>query len=150
MTDRYCARCGQKAFDGHVRLADLLGEALDEFFSFDSRFWRTFYLLLLKPGELTREFNEGRRARYLPPFRLYLGVSALLFLALSIPAGSSSPEPFSVSVGTENKISKVNGSSFRHDNGTGSEGNSLSINLDDSEPEWVKVNCPRCRLQLKS
>ncbi|MBV8306736.1 MAG: DUF3667 domain-containing protein [Gammaproteobacteria bacterium] len=46
----------------------------------DSRLWRTLGALLLRPGYLTRQFLEGRRARYLPPVRLYLVISLLFFL----------------------------------------------------------------------
>ena len=47
----------------------------------DSRLWRTLAALLFKPGHLTREFLAGRRARYLPPVRLYLVLSVLFFLS---------------------------------------------------------------------
>ncbi|MBV8405773.1 MAG: DUF3667 domain-containing protein, partial [Gammaproteobacteria bacterium] len=40
----------------------------------------TLGALLLRPGYLTREFLAGRRARYLPPVRLYLVISLLFFL----------------------------------------------------------------------
>jgi len=40
----------------------------------------------VKPGRLTREFMEGRRARYLPPFRLYLVISLVFFLVAGNPA----------------------------------------------------------------
>ena len=33
-----------------------------------------------KPGFLTAEYSRGRRARYLPPFRLYLVLSVVFFL----------------------------------------------------------------------
>jgi hypothetical protein len=46
----------------------------------DSRLWRTLLALLFKPGFLTREFLAGRRARYLPPVRLYLVLSVAFFL----------------------------------------------------------------------
>ena len=49
----------------------------------DSRLWRTLTALLFKPGRLTREFLAGRRARYLPPVRLYLVLSVLFFLIAS-------------------------------------------------------------------
>jgi hypothetical protein len=39
------------------------------------------YLLLLRPGRLTQEYFAERRARYLPPVRVYL-VLSLLFFAL--------------------------------------------------------------------
>jgi hypothetical protein len=46
----------------------------------DSRLWRTLAALLFKPGYLTQEFLHGRRARYLPPVRLYLVLSVVFFL----------------------------------------------------------------------
>jgi hypothetical protein len=49
----------------------------------DSRLWRTLWLLWFKPGKLTQEFVVGRRAAYLPPFRLYLVLSVIFFLVAS-------------------------------------------------------------------
>jgi hypothetical protein len=46
----------------------------------DHRLWRTLHALLFKPGFLTHEFLAGRRARYLPPVRLYLVLSVVFFL----------------------------------------------------------------------
>ena len=37
------------------------------------------------PGHLTREFLAGRRARYLPPVRLYLVLSVVFFLVATPP-----------------------------------------------------------------
>ena len=37
-------------------------------------------LLLLRPWQLTNDFNAGRRARYVHPLRLYLIASVLFFL----------------------------------------------------------------------
>lgn len=60
-------------------------EALEGLTHFDSRLWRTLVALWFRPGWLTLEFIRGRRMAYLPPFRLYLIVSVVLFLI----AGSS-------------------------------------------------------------
>lgn len=62
---------------------ELVHEALEGLTHSDSRLWRTLGLLWLKPGELTREFIAGRRESYLPPFRLYLVISVILFLLVS-------------------------------------------------------------------
>jgi hypothetical protein len=35
---------------------------------------------MLKPGRLTRDYLEGRRARYMPPFRMYLVTSLVFFV----------------------------------------------------------------------
>jgi hypothetical protein len=58
----------------------LLQEAAGDIYDLDSRLWRTLRHLVLRPGSLTVEFLAGRRASYVPPFRLYLVVSVLLFV----------------------------------------------------------------------
>jgi hypothetical protein len=84
LTGRYCANCGQPA-DVHVpSTGELLHEALEGITHSDSRLWRTLCYLWFKPGKLTQEFVAGRRAAYLPPFRLYLVLSILFFLLASV------------------------------------------------------------------
>ena len=79
---RHCAQCGQ-ACDVHVlSMHEVAGDVTHSLLHLDSRVWQTLKLLVLKPGELTREFIAGRHQSYLPPFRLYLAVS-ILFFALS-------------------------------------------------------------------
>ncbi|MHB8476920.1 MAG: DUF3667 domain-containing protein [Steroidobacteraceae bacterium] len=81
---RYCANCSQAA-DVHVpSTRELIHEALEGITHSDSRLWRTLYLLWFKPGKLTQEFVAGRRAAYLPPFRLYLVLSIIFFLIASV------------------------------------------------------------------
>jgi hypothetical protein len=84
LTGRYCANCSQAA-DVHVpSTLELLHQALEGITHSDSRLWSTLYLLWFKPGKLTQEFVAGRRASYLPPFRLYLVLSIIFFLVASI------------------------------------------------------------------
>lgn len=83
----YCYQCGQREGRRDLLFSEAVGEAVGDIFSWDSRFWRTLLPLLFRPGHLTAEFIAGHRARYVPPFRLYLIISFLLFLALSISAG---------------------------------------------------------------
>lgn len=80
LAGEYCSRCGQR-HEPHVHhLSHFAGEAFESITHADSRLWRTLGYLLVKPGRLTKEFFSGRRARQLPPFRLYLVVSLLFFL----------------------------------------------------------------------
>jgi hypothetical protein len=84
LTGRYCANCSQAA-DVHVpSTRELLHEALEGVTHSDSRLWRTLQLLWFNPGKLTQEFVAGRRASYLPPFRLYLVLSVIFFLIASL------------------------------------------------------------------
>ncbi len=82
ITGKYCRSCGQ-ASDVHVlSMREVAGDVTHSLLHLDSRVWQTLKLLILKPGELTREFVAGRHQNYLPPFRFYLGIS-ILFFALS-------------------------------------------------------------------
>src|SRR5271170_5732866 len=84
LTGRFCANCSQAA-DVHVpSTRELMHEALEGVTHSDSRLWRTLFLLWFKPGKLTQEFIAGRRAAYLPPFRLYLVLSVIFFLGTSL------------------------------------------------------------------
>jgi hypothetical protein len=83
LSGRYCNSCGQVA-DVHVpSTRELMHEVLEGLTHSDSRIWSTLKYLLFKPGKLTQEFVAGRRAAYLPPFRLYLILSVAFFLVAS-------------------------------------------------------------------
>jgi hypothetical protein len=80
----FCAHCSQAA-DVHVPTTlELVHDLLEGLTHSDSRLWRTLTTLWFKPGKLTQEFVAGRRVAYLPPFRLYLIVSIIFFLMLSV------------------------------------------------------------------
>jgi hypothetical protein len=81
---QYCPVCGQRTPVRVLTVWELLKEATEDITHSDSRLWRTLVPLMLKPGVLTREYLLGRRARYLPPFRLYLVLSVLCFLTLGL------------------------------------------------------------------
>jgi hypothetical protein len=88
----FCAQCGQEAHHGARSLKTLLHEAFESLTHLDGRMWRTLRALLLRPGLLTAEYLADRRARYIPPFRLYLVIS-LLFFALGMGGGAPSERP---------------------------------------------------------
>ncbi|MBT8083560.1 MAG: DUF3667 domain-containing protein [Gammaproteobacteria bacterium] len=77
---QYCGRCGQRATNRLISLWELLRDAFGDLFEFDSRLWRTMIPLLIRPGRLTRDYLVGRRARYMPPFRMYLVLSVIFFV----------------------------------------------------------------------
>ena len=81
---RFCSNCGQNQKNIARFLLDLGEEYFGEFFSLDSRIWRTLSTLLLKPGQMTRDYFDGKRARYIPPLRLYLVLSFIFFLVISV------------------------------------------------------------------
>jgi len=78
----WCHVCGQSATDYHRSIFRLAVELFGGLFEFDSRFWRTLPNLFINPARLTRDYLEGHRAPQTPPFRIFLVVIVLLFLAL--------------------------------------------------------------------
>lgn len=79
----FCAACGQRADIAIPSIWQLVGESLDELYNLDSRAWQTLIVLFRRPGVLTADFFAGRRARYLPPVRLYLILSLAFFIVSS-------------------------------------------------------------------
>ena len=79
----YCFSCGQNKKRVDKFFLALVAEAFEDIFSWNSRTLSTIFALIFKPGFLTREYFVGRRARYLPPLRLYIISSLLFFLYLS-------------------------------------------------------------------
>jgi hypothetical protein len=77
---QYCGNCGQRARSRLISIWELTQEAFGDLFELDSRLWRTLVPLFARPGKLTREYLEGRRARYMPPFRTYIVLSIFFFL----------------------------------------------------------------------
>jgi hypothetical protein len=80
LTGEFCANCGQHAIDYRRSIFRVLLDAADSFLNWDTKFLKTLGLLLIRPWELTNDFNAGRRARYVHPLRLYLIASVIFFL----------------------------------------------------------------------
>ena len=88
----YCSQCGQRHHEHPVHsFWHFIQEATEDLTHADSRLWQTIHALLLRPGFLTEEFLAGRRARYLPPVRLYLVVSVVFFLFVGLQSWLSAP-----------------------------------------------------------
>jgi len=75
---RYCGFCGQALDDRQGPFWPLLKELFAEWLSLDGRLVRSLRALLA-PGRLTQLWAGGKRAPYLPPFRLYLLASLAVF-----------------------------------------------------------------------
>ncbi|MBB3181779.1 DUF3667 domain-containing protein [Variovorax sp. Sphag1AA] len=81
----FCPLCGEeplKPIDLTLRgLAEKLSHALT---SIDARVLRTARLLILRPGELTLAWTEGRRKPYVAPFQLFLVANVIFFFLQSL------------------------------------------------------------------
>jgi hypothetical protein len=79
----YCPSCGQRRRGLDQPLGDFAKEFAEEALGLDSRVRLTLPALFLRPGEIAKEYVAGRRARFVPPIRLYLLTSFVMFLVLS-------------------------------------------------------------------
>src|SRR4029450_3327442 len=79
----WCSQCGRPAIEYRRSFRYVLADLLHEFLNWDSKFFTTIALLIVKPWRLTNEFLAGKRVRYGNPLRLYLLASLLFFFAVN-------------------------------------------------------------------
>jgi hypothetical protein len=77
----YCPWCGQELHVNAFTLRDFLQHWGGAYLSTEGALWRSMRLLLLRPGQLTVHYLNGRRKHYVHPLRLYMTLSVLLLLA---------------------------------------------------------------------
>jgi Protein of unknown function (DUF3667) len=90
----YCGVCGQKA-QVHRTLAAFGHDALHSLLHFDGKIWRTLPLLAWRPGELTRRYVHGERAKFVSPLAMFLFCVFLAFAVFGwvLPKGGGLQRP---------------------------------------------------------
>jgi hypothetical protein len=99
LTGPYCPTCGQKAHV-HRSLRGFFGDFVQGLFNFEGKIWCTLPMLAWRPGELTRRYISGERARFISPVALYLFSVFLMFAVLNFGDGTSGA-PKSIRSGIE-------------------------------------------------
>jgi hypothetical protein len=79
----YCRQCGQKAHV-HRSVGAIAHDLIHGVLHLDGKFWRTLPLLAWRPGELTRRYAHGERAKFVSPMAMFLFAIFLMFAVLSI------------------------------------------------------------------
>ncbi len=79
----YCRQCGQKAHL-HRSIGAVGHDLVHGVLHLDGKFWRTLPLLAWRPGELTRRYVHGERAKFVSPMAMFLFSIFLMFAVLSI------------------------------------------------------------------
>lgn len=82
----HCHACGQAAHV-HKTLGAFFHDLLHGVFHFEGKIWRTLPLLAIRPGQLTREYIDGRRSSYVSPIALFLFCVFLLFTTFNALSG---------------------------------------------------------------
>ena len=82
----FCSACGQHAHV-HRSLKGFFHDLLHGVLHFEGKTWRTLPMLVWRPGELTRRYIEGQRARFVSPIALFLFFVFLTFAVMSFTGG---------------------------------------------------------------
>lgn len=82
----HCHSCGQAAHV-HRTLGAFFHDLLHGVFHFEGKVWHTLPMLIFRPGKLTREYIDGRRARYVSPLALFLFSVFVMFAVIQQTAG---------------------------------------------------------------
>ena len=83
LTGPYCSACGQKAHI-HRSVRAFFQDFLVGMLNFEGKIWRTLPMLAWRPGEMTRRYIAGERARFISPVALYLFTVFAMFAVLNL------------------------------------------------------------------
>lgn len=80
--EKFCPNCGQENIVVKEDALHMVAHAIADYFHFEHKFFGTLKPLLLKPGQLTKSYVEGKRVSFIHPIRLYIFVSIVFFIAI--------------------------------------------------------------------
>lgn len=79
---QFCPQCGQKHKKNWLSVGNLIGDFIENVFNWDSKIFNSLSKIW-RPAYLLKEYSRGKRAKYLPPMRFFIGI---LLLHLTIVA----------------------------------------------------------------
>ncbi|MDO9367263.1 MAG: DUF3667 domain-containing protein [Sphingopyxis sp.] len=79
----HCQHCGQRA-DIHRSFGAIGHDLVHAIFHFEGKIWNTLPLLSWRPGDLTRRYIHGERARFISPLALFLFAVFLTYAVLAM------------------------------------------------------------------
>ena len=105
LAGEFCSRCGQQAIDLHRPFSDLFSDVVGDILNLDTRLVRTLHPLMLKPGQVAKDYIAGRRVSHVPPLKAYL-IAALIFFSLFTVFPSEAPVRVFVQGSAEEQAAK--------------------------------------------
>ncbi len=85
---KFCPNCGQSTYQ-ESDLKSFTKHFMSDYFTFDSKIFKSITPLFSKPGFLTLEYLQGRKIQYIAPLRLFIFSSIIFFLLLGLLDNSS-------------------------------------------------------------
>jgi hypothetical protein len=100
LTGSYCHACGQQVHL-HRTLGAFWHDLAHGVLHLEGKIWQTLPMLFFKPGELTRRYVHGQRARFVSPLALFLFSVFFMFAVLGIMGNSLQTPDVSAKGNTE-------------------------------------------------
>ena len=76
-TQKFCGECGQKTALKRVNLHDVLHDVIHYFTHADKGIFTLLKSLITQPGQVAKEYVEGKRKKHFPPLNFFLIVAAV-------------------------------------------------------------------------
>ena len=86
LTGALCSGCGQRDVDPDKGLLAIIVDLVGEAFEADGRLHATVVPFFLRPGEVTAQWVEGKRARFTAPARIFVFALFVGFVGIAIAA----------------------------------------------------------------
>ncbi len=83
VSDKYCPNCSQANSTKKLVLKDFFDEFFSSLINYDSKLLTTLYIMLRKPGSISKDYIRGKRIAYTNPFRFLLSLAFLYFLMVT-------------------------------------------------------------------
>jgi len=93
LSGEFCSQCGQAKGARLVPLTVWVSSFSEAFLSFDFKLVATIKQLLLRPGQATLDFAEGRRVKFTSPAHIYILLSAVSIAAMTFQGAFSPQNP---------------------------------------------------------
>lgn len=79
-SEKYCHNCGQLNNTKPLNFNDFFYEYFSGTLAYDSKTLQSLKFLLFRPGKVPKDYIEGKRVRYVNPYKFYLSVSIIFFI----------------------------------------------------------------------
>lgn len=80
----WCHECGQSLRSPVRELGALIVDGIQQVLNLDNKLFRSLLPLYFRPGWLTLRYLDGQRSNFVRPLRMYLGLSLVLFFAVTL------------------------------------------------------------------
>lgn len=114
---KYCPECGQETSLHPPSVGEFVNHFLGNYITVKSTLAQSLWVLISGPGQLTVDYLAGRKRRYVLPFKLYLTVSIVTLLLISLFAGLDTAEPVKLDAKPNGTIVSLNGAEVKYVDG---------------------------------